>query len=833
MSIFKYFPIEFKQINPEDFTNFEVGEKIRIQPNENGYIKDSLKTAINLNEKNTVVINAGVGQGKTVAILDIVKDYYHDPNTVVFIASPFVSLVEQYYKDVLELGISENDVFRYEVLGNEELPDFWLKRIHIVTANCLLGNPGDDAFINSNVKRYYLDRLKDHCERKGKKVIFIYDEIHDAIHNFKEQYIFNLWKWRNVIHKNFIISATFNEASKVVIEYLAELTDDKIQIVECERKRLPEKQSALYLHYNDEKFYKYDDPLITNLVRDLVEEGKEIDILSYSRKLSNDIIENADTGIGYELYQKYDEINNCTSELIFNQRGDRATPQNRYNGERCNVGTNFKTGVSIKKDNHAFIIILPPKGSKTPFSNNYGIFTHAVNSVIQALARQRVKGEIHLVLPKPFEFKYSSLPFEEVEQVEYFKDFYEKIKDSQPVDKPTEYIPLFQQDEILFDFYENTLKKKIEKEVEYVESLSRKNKVRLSFPEYKLYKLDKSEDYLAEKTQFFGGDLSAYITYSAITNQFLNCNFKGARGKEELVLKYGEIQQGLNDFFQSSNFFNDDRMSLYHYLNDTAFYNNLRNELFELYSIKLVTTDNKIINLLKNGSSGASEYFENQLLGFVQSLKNPNNPTNKAKFRDIEGNYKDGIYDRSQYLLEVIAQAKDEQVNDSMSQETKDRINAFKYLGILKERLVENIQYATMQNTSAIKYLPNIPFSNFIPSNETEQFNNAIEILSESQTSLGRRFNLKNRFSNKTHQNKIKTLYRILVEDFFIAEAYRLPTGSRANVKKIKYIIPLPDKSNVINFVNNEDYKFPDGDGPQELTEDLLNSIKSDLENNT
>ena len=165
-SYFEDFPIEFKQINPEDFPNFEVDEKIVISPNEEGYIKENLKPHIDLEEKNTLVINAGVGQGKTTAIIDIVKDYYVDTDYLIFIASPFVSLVEQYYNDILEIGISESDVFRYETLGNEDPGDFWNKRIHIVTANCLLGNPGEDAFVNSSVKRYYLDRLKNHCERR-------------------------------------------------------------------------------------------------------------------------------------------------------------------------------------------------------------------------------------------------------------------------------------------------------------------------------------------------------------------------------------------------------------------------------------------------------------------------------------------------------------------------------------------------------------------------------------------------------------------------------------------------------------------------------------------
>ena len=522
MNYFDDFPIEFKQINPEDFPQFEVSEKNIISPNSEGYIKDALDEKLRLGDKNTVVINAGVGQGKTHAIIDIVKQYYEREEFVIFIASPFVSLVEQYYKDVLEKGIPENDVLRYEVLGNEELPAFWHKRVHIVTANCLLGNPGEDAFINSSVKRYYLNRLSKYCERKGKKVIFIYDEIHDTIHNFKEQYIFNLWKWRNVIHKNFIISATYNEASKVVIEYLAELTNNKIQIIESERKRFPEKQSELFLHYNSEQFYNFDDAKITELVGDLISFGKDVDILSYSKKLAENIIKNKTEGIGAELYKKYDEINNCTSDLTLNQRGDREIPQNRYKPDMCNVGTNFKTGVSIQKENHAFVIIMPPKGAKMPFKNNYGIFTSGINSIIQALARQRKKGEIHIILPKPKEFDYDTLIFEEEEQHEQFKEFYERVKDSSEVEEKTKYIPLAEQDNMFFNFYENTLKANIKDEIAFVQNLERPNKVRLDFPEYKLYKLSDSEDYFVNKTLFFGGDLSAYITYCAVTNQFIN-----------------------------------------------------------------------------------------------------------------------------------------------------------------------------------------------------------------------------------------------------------------------------------------------------------------------
>lgn len=825
MNYFDDFPIEFKQINPEDFPQFEVSEKNIISPNSEGYIKDALDEKLRLGDKNTVVINAGVGQGKTHAIIDIVKQYYEREEFVIFIASPFVSLVEQYYKDVLEKGIPENDVLRYEVLGNEELPAFWHKRVHIVTANCLLGNPGEDAFINSSVKRYYLNRLSKYCERKGKKVIFIYDEIHDTIHNFKEQYIFNLWKWRNVIHKNFIISATYNEASKVVIEYLAELTNNKIQIIESERKRFPEKQSELFLHYNSEQFYNFDDAKITELVGDLISFGKDVDILSYSKKLAENIIKNKTEGIGAELYKKYDEINNCTSDLTLNQRGDREIPQNRYKPDMCNVGTNFKTGVSIQKENHAFVIIMPPKGAQMPFKNNYGIFTSGINSIIQALARQRKKGEIHIILPKPKEFDYDTLIFEEEEQHEQFKEFYERVKDSSEVEEKTKYIPLAEQDNMFFNFYENTLKANIKDEIAFVQNLERPNKVRLDFPEYKLYKLSDSEDYFVNKTLFFGGDLSAYITYCAVTNQFINCKFVGGFAKQELILNYGEIQKGLKEFCDNVYFFDDDRMSLYYSLNDAYFYKQFRDDLFEMCEVKLKTSDGTVVNLLKDGTSSASKYFEGQLLGFVQHFGYPNNPLNRIKFRK-EGELVDGSYDRSQFLLEAISHSQNLNVEDFQTSESaKERIKNFKFLGHFRQKIIDSIQVYSTRNENDIKYIKNKPSENFISEDELPELRRLVQFLL-NEDDFFKNFSFKERLTNKSEAKQIEVIYSVLTNELFILEKGKLPTGTRENVKKVKFIKPLPEHSQVVNYVLPPDYDFPDGYEPLELSDEQIESIK-------
>lgn len=58
-SPFNNYPIEFKQINPQDFESFIVEEKTIITPNSEGYINEVLQANINLDEKNTTVINAG------------------------------------------------------------------------------------------------------------------------------------------------------------------------------------------------------------------------------------------------------------------------------------------------------------------------------------------------------------------------------------------------------------------------------------------------------------------------------------------------------------------------------------------------------------------------------------------------------------------------------------------------------------------------------------------------------------------------------------------------------------------------------------------------------
>lgn len=797
---FKDFPIEFKKINPEDFESFNVEEKVIISPNGDGYISEELHSKISLEDKNTVVINAAVGQGKTFSIIEIVKQYFEaTEDYMIFIASPFVSLVEQYYLKTIDVGIPKEQVYRYDWINDPDSPSYINKKIHIVTANLLLGNPGEEGIINSDAKREYVNTLISLCIAYNRKAVFIYDEIHDTIHNFKEELIFNLWKWKDVIHKNFVISATFNEASKIVIEYLAELTDKKIQIIESERKRFPEKQSELYLHFNEAKNYLYKDDGITTLIRDLVAKGKNIDILSYSKKLAEDIDKNME-GIGGILRERFSDINLCTSAT-------NIKINNRYNAEKCNVGTNFKSGVSIEKENHAFVIIMPPNGAKKSFNKKFGIFSDGINSVIQVLARQRKKGEIHIILPLPEIFDFDSLPFETDECKKIFQSFYERYQRKQD-NVPVKYLSINEQDRLIKEFYDE-IYTNVRAEVEYIRGIDRGNLATLSFPHYKNYKLSKGEKYLVNKCKFFGGDLSAYILYCAITNQFINCKLANIETKSIKNFYTDSIQQGLEDFY--TNYMND-YGGIEEYINDTAFYNNFHRELFNDY---LVYIDGKSIK------SNINKKIEKQILGFIQRKLYPHNEEFNRRFFDETGRLKDEEYTRTDYLLSCIAHSLDKDTKSIEKEEKitesniKDRVTAFKNMHHFRQRLIDISNSKTARIKGEFNYLEKKSSADFIRNEEDmEKFNQIKRELQRDIFIENGIFEFKKSVINKETTKSIESFYRVLVETFFEVKDQRLSIEPRNMVNRIISIKDIPFKEDVLNLISPsrlKDWLYTDG----------------------
>lgn len=806
---FQDFPIEFKEINPQDFPLFNVDDKIIIEPNRLGWINEQLQSNIILEEKNTVVVNAAVGQGKTYSIIEIAKRYYFDKKQeyLIFIASPFVSLVEQYFNEISCEQIPENKIYRYEYIGQENSITYIDKKIHIITVNGLLGNPGEDAFINSQAKRKYLNDLARHCKAKNKKVVFIYDEIHDAIHNFKEEFIFNLWKWKEVIHKNFIISATFNEASKIVIEYLAELTDKNIQIIESKRTRIPKNQSALYLHYNPAKYFKNDNEQIVAVVQDALERGKKVDILSYSKNLADEMTNPKNDGVSKELYKYNTRIQNCTSDLNSNQRMGKLEVTNRFSKTDCNVGTNFKTGVSIEKTNHAYIIIMPHRGEGMPFKNLNGIFSNGIISVVQALARQRKRGgEIHIILPPPESFDYLTLPFDDELKLEFAK-FYEIIKDHLATKELVKYVPLNTQNEILRKFYEEEYRGNLLNEIEEVKNSERDELVRLIFPEFKLFQLEYGEDYLANNFKFFGKDLSAYITYCAITNQFINCNLKGVTYKPLIIFEENKIQNRLQHFYKMYMDSETYQMT-YRDSSDLWFYHEFRNNLFKSYRLKLKVNDERFdtIKEYKNRK------FEVQLIGFIQRIIYPNAYFSAMNYTSLRG-FRDYEFSRKDYFSFGIVHAERLNLNDYISDEfTTKRINAFRTLNHYRNKIIQSIQTSSSSTRGDYRYVLATPPRGFVNEQEQARFESMIDyFVTQDRFIRNNIFEFKQRFKpTHTFKQKVKSFYTKLIEDFFETENYKKSTPPRRIVKVINSIYELPNFEEVLDFVSPADISFSD-----------------------
>ncbi len=541
---FNDFPIDFFRLEPINFvepSGFENGvlanaylqreltlkTKQTLSLSEDGYVRESLQQHLNLDQRNTSVVNCAVGQGKTSSLLRIIKSYSETNPEVSFVfAVPFVSLIAQYQRDLLELGVTEDQIFNYEKLGrsSEEGGLDYLdinRRFHIVTVNTLLGNPGESAPLQSEAKYNYIKTFSNLLETTNKEVIFIYDEIHDGIKNFSRIGEAHLWYFARTIRKNIVLSATYNVQSIEVIKMLMALTNNTLQILESERK-ICRAQSRLYLHF-DNSYTSQNLSSITSTVRRLVTEGKNIDILSYSKNLCKKILENG-SPLGIMLRDKFGEIRDCTSNLEANQIVDDDVTANRYDNNYCNVGTNFKSGVSIEKENHALIIILPPD-SGGPYSANNGIFSDGVNSVIQAVARQRNAGEIHMFLRSPLWLNGDYLIGMSEQQKEILIREFEAVGRNPATVRTRNHITIPRVRYIPFSEHKALVQNKWSEQILrlFIPFAYNSN---LELPALNDYILTESDKILTLE-QFLGKNIASFVTYSAFTNQFYNARLAG------------------------------------------------------------------------------------------------------------------------------------------------------------------------------------------------------------------------------------------------------------------------------------------------------------------
>lgn len=550
--------IDFKELTPKDFYdayNVKNNKVSKVAANSHGSITESLLNEIDITEKNTVVVNAGVGQGKSTACIQIAKKYFdiENPNngdksyTVIF-AAPFKSILQQYETLLRKIGISETEIFHYENMNEANYKLRSTSPIHLITVNTLLGNYGEEGFMQANLKRKYLDEIIRACTKRKRKVVIIFDEIHDSIASFKQKFIFNLWKWHNLIHKNIVLSATFSEASKVVVKYLADLTDDNIHLIQSVRIKKAEKQSKLHLCFNNNPKYTADDDFLEALILEESRKKDHIQILCFTKTLAKDILRHTlekgkreKSKVGKLLSNKFKNIQLCTSE----------TPS-IFDDNKCNVGTNFTTGVNIETINTSYIIILPDLrtySNENIFNKrNLGVFTNGYISLVQALARLRkgTNNDIFIVLPTPPRL------IANISGTSGWSNYLNRVgkiyqlRKLKLENKLSEYFGVDEQDKLLRKFYQSgvfSLSKAFEN-MNYLNIVVKERdikKPRLEYPTYEEFVMEDGERFLATSQDVFGKDMSSYIIWAAFNNQFENTTLKSVIIKDKIIIKQGEF----------------------------------------------------------------------------------------------------------------------------------------------------------------------------------------------------------------------------------------------------------------------------------------------------
>lgn len=579
------------------------------------------------------------------------------------------------------------------------------------------------------------------------------------------------------------------------------MTDRKIQIIESKRIRNTKTESKLFLHYSSTHNFTNETPEIRNTILSILEREKNIDILSYSKSLAKSII--SDKEIGKKLKDRFGEINDCTSENISNERPANEPPSNRFDNNKCNIGTNFKSGVSIQKENHAFVIILPPRSTRSHFKNKYGIFSSGITSIVQAIARKRKKGEIHVILPRPDEFEYDSLKHHfSKDQLLHFKLSYERIKHYQEEGKDSEkvkYIPLKLQSLFLKNFYDEVLRNDVQKGIEQSALEDRGDLARLDFPPYKNFVLNRGDGYLADKFKFWGGDLSSYLTYCAFTNQFVNCYLREVNYKTYLFFKNGEIQKDLRKYFNI--YFGEQYQDgLFSYSNFNKAYSDFRNQIFNDFILKIQRVNKKGEQEWITINPYKSSIFEKQLLIFTAKIFYG---VNYHKISEADNG--DSEYTRSDYFLEGISCARELGFENIQYDELhREKIEAFQNLNYFREKLERKIE----THSSGFKYLPIKPPTNFFSESEEQKFTQLTRYFRDKDPFLANGvFEFIRNFNKMDAEKRKNSFYTILIEDFFNLE-YRdtLPKlvieGVRQQVKVIQSTKDLPSRDVAINIID-------------------------------
>lgn len=516
--------IDFFKLKEEYFT--PAGNKVtkvELQIQSGKYLSDYEEvTDLRLTEIETTILNCQVGMGKSNAFYNLISKYSSE-NCIVIVCSPFKKLVSKDYNylDKIHntLSISNHSnikgqkahVCNYAEIDNWEAWEISTAAeqflVHIMTFNCFIGNPGDNALEQKFSKAEYMDTIFQKSE--GNDVILFIDEIHESIQNFQTEYIPKLLKWKNRIRKVFVASATFTPKVLPAINLLAILTNKKIRIIETKRVKQRE-QASIILNVFAEKndFSGSFSSLVARKINEYLLKNKNVNIITATKSMAERI---AETAFGKNVLNKIEDKPKQDINSVYLLTSD--TELDYQKGEN-NIGTVFKTGIDIEDSNSVLFLIFPSIMEKKSYGNYYGIFSDGVSSIIQSIGRLRNGGIIEMFILEPeFKIGINSLPIiEDKKQAPYYtlnEEFEQvKIKYQQILNNiKTE----------VFDMERDLL-------IGNEESILLKAKMEFGFwyPNFHEFLLRDKRSRLLNDEPAFGKGISPYILWATLNNQFQN-----------------------------------------------------------------------------------------------------------------------------------------------------------------------------------------------------------------------------------------------------------------------------------------------------------------------
>lgn len=532
-------PIEFKKIDSKRFNNYNWSHTAKIKINKTGHLdtKDGLRV-LDYNTKNTTVLNIGTGMGKTTLVYNMIREVIMtDPEAVVIMCSPFISIVEKDYSaltnpngkfkvdplvtvNYVDLS-NEIDNYKTKPTNRKKIQAFVNsqiigKKLHIMTVNCFLGNSGSDVYFQNQFKEAYVNGLLKYCQKNTKNVYIIVDEVHASVQNFQNELIYNLLRWKSITQKCIISSATITEPVIIVLKHFSYLTDDNIHVVELDRiKAINQANLEVFLSRKDDVENELD--IIPKWLdskgyyKKSTTNTKKFHILCWSKSLAEKIAKNIETLTNTSI--RKNEIN-----LVV---GGKNNTQLNFDPTKNNVGTSFATGVDIVNSDDALIIILP-----SIKYNNYGIFSNGIPSIIQSFARLRNGGNILVMAPQLFNL----IPDKKTNA---FLGFYKKNMGPIPAIISRDVDKYFTYEERVIKKRYNDRKKKYKLiSSNYIRDTAAievnggaKKGLRPAIDKISIdsFILRSGQEFLVSHCYKSGKEITPFIIWSALHNQFTNC----------------------------------------------------------------------------------------------------------------------------------------------------------------------------------------------------------------------------------------------------------------------------------------------------------------------